>query len=203
MPDDAPQSTPPSSTVSDLSSPPAASAQPPIPFDIGEEFGTANKNLPPLKIVGIAVAVIVVIAAVVGFVQKPRQKATGAIENIVAAEIPNQNQLMVSVALSIHNLGEKPFMPREVKAEIETDAGSFSDQAASAVDFPRYVQAFPALAGDGTGPLQFEKPVQPGGETKGTIIVTFPVTADVFAKRKLLRLTITGPDQLVPLVLTK
>ena len=35
------------------------------------------------------------------------------------------------------------------------------------------------------------------------IIVTFPVTSDVFAKRKFLRVTITGPDQLVPLVITK
>jgi hypothetical protein len=203
MLDDTPQSAPPSSTDPDSSSMPPPPAEPPIPFDIGEEFGTAGKNLPPLKIVGIVVVVIAVIAAIVGFVQRPRQKAAGAIENVVAAEVPNQNQLMVSIELSIHNLGDKPFMPREVKADLETDTGTFTDQAASAVDFPRYVQAFSALAGDGIGPLQFEKAVPPGGETKGIIIVTFPVSADVFAKRKLLRLTITGPHQLVPLEITK
>ena len=206
MPDDAPQSIPPA-TVSDSTATPATSPeppkQPPIPFDIGEEFGTAKKNLPPLKIILVAVAAVAIIGAVVSFVQKPRQKATGAIENVVSAEVPNQNLLMVGVEISIHNQGDKLFLPREIKADLETDSGSFTDQAASAVDFPRYVQAFPALAGDGVGPLQFEKAVQPGGETKGMIIVTFPVTADVLAKRKLLRVTITGPDQLVPLVLTK
>ena len=55
--------------------------------------------------------------------------------------------------------------------------------------------------GHGWVGLRFQ--LRPGGETKGMVIVTFPVTADVFAKRKLLRVTITGPDQLVPLVLTK
>ena len=206
MPDEAPQSIPPA-TVSDSTAtpatPPELPKQPPIPFDIGEEFGTASKNLPPVKIILIAVAAVAIIGAVVSFVQKPRQKATGAIENVVAAEVPNQNLLMVGIEISIHNQGDKPFLPREIKADLETDAGSFTDQAASAVDFPRYVQAFPALAGDGAGPLQFESAVRPGGETKGMVIVTFPVTADVFAKRKSLRVTITGPDQLVPLVLTK
>jgi hypothetical protein len=206
MLDDAPQSIPPA-TVSDPTAtpatPPEAPKQAPIPFNIGEEFGTASKNLPPLKIILIAVAAVAIIGAVISFVQKPRQKATGAIENVVSAEVPNQNLLMVGVEISIHNQGDKLFLPREIKADLETDSGSFTDQAASAVDFPRYVQAFPALAGDGVGPLQFEKAVRPGGETKGMIIVTFPVTADVLAKRKLLRVTITGPDQLVPLVLTK
>jgi hypothetical protein len=201
MPEDASQPSTPS--VSDPAPQPTASAQPPIPFDIGEEFGTANKNLPPLRIVGIVVVVIAVIAAIVAFVQKPRQKATGAIENVLSAEIPNQNMLMVSIELSIHNAGAKPFVPREVKAELETDQGTLSDQAASAADFPRYVQAFPALAGDGTGPLQFQSPVPPGGQTKGMIIVTFPIATDAFASRKLLRLTISDPDQQVPLVLTK
>jgi hypothetical protein len=170
-------------------------------FDIGEEFGTAKKNLPPVKIVLSAVVAVAIVAAIVSFVQKPRQKATGAIENVVSTEV--QNMIMAGLEISIQNHGEKPFLPREVKAELETDSGSFSDGAASAIDFPRYVQAFPVLAGDGAGPLQFETAVPPGGQTKGMILVTFPVTADVFAKRKLLRVTISGPGQLVPLIITK
>lgn len=202
MPDDAPQATPPPAIIPDAA-PAQTAPQPPIPFDIGEEFGTARKNLPPIKILLIAVGAIAVIAAIVSFVQRPRQAATGAIENITFAEVPNQNLLMVGLEISIDNQGSKPFLARDVKADLETDGGSFTDQAASAVDFPRYAQAFPALAADGTGPLQFENAVQPGAKAKGRIIVTFPVTADVFAKRKLLRVTLTGPDQLVPLVLTK
>jgi hypothetical protein len=200
--DDTPQSTPPE-TVSDLRPVPPEPPTQPIPFDIGEEFGTAKKNLPPLAIILIAVAAVAIIAGVVGFIQRPRQKSTGTIENVVSAEVPNQKLVMVGIEISIQNRGTEPFLPRDIKADLETDGGGFTDQAASAVDFPRYIQAFPALAGDGAGPLQFEKALPPGTETKGTIIVTFPVSADVFAKRKSLQVTITAPGQLVPLVLTK
>ena len=93
------------------------------------------------------------------------------------------------------------FMPREIKADLETDSGSFTDQAASGVDFPRYVRV-PAPQATAAAPLQFERAVQPGGETKGIIIVTFRPRGR-FTKRKLLRLTINGPDQLVPPVITK
>ena len=142
MPDDS--SPPILPTTQD--SPPPAEPSTPIPFDIGEEFGTAKKNLPSLKIVGIVVAIIAIIAAIVGFVQKPRQKATGTVDNVVSVEIPNQNQLMVGIEISIHNRGEKPFLPREVKAELESDNGSFTDQAASGVDFPQVRPGLPALA---------------------------------------------------------
>ncbi len=203
MPDNIPQPPAPGSET-----PAPTPAQPAAPeggtsFDIGEEFGTANKNLPSLKIVGISVAVIAVIAAIVSFAQKPRQKATGAIDDIATAQVPDQNSLMVSIAVSIQNPGNKPFLPRYTKAEVVTDSGTFSDDAASVVDAPRYLQAFPTLAVDGLSPLQPESAVQPGAQAKGFVIVSFPVTADAFAKRKSLKVTITGPDQLVPLVLTK
>lgn len=201
MPEDSPQLSP-TEAVPDPTPNPAP-LQAPIPFNIGEEFGTARKNLPPTKILLIGVAAIAMIAAIASFVMKPRQKATGAIENVVTAEVPNQNLLMVGLELSIHNNGARPFVPREVKAEIETDSASFTDEAASAMDFPRYVQAFPVLAGDGSGPLQFENAVAAGAQTKGMVIVSFPVTADVFAKRKRLRVTIMGPDQVVPLIINK
>jgi len=172
-------------------------------FDIGEEFGTAKKNLPSLKIVLICVAAIALIAAIVSLVQKPRQKATGTIDDLATAEVPNQGSILVGIALSIKNPGEKPFLPRYITAEITTDTGTYTDQAASVVDAPRYLQAFPALAAGGQSPLQLENPVSPGGQSKGLVIVSFPITADAFAKRKSLKVTITGPDQLVPLVLTK
>jgi hypothetical protein len=202
MPEENPQL--PSAPEVSVDLPPAlAPPHSPIAFDIGEEIGTANKNLPPKKIVGIVVGVIAIIAGIVAFVQKPRQKATGVIANVLSAEVPDQNITMVAVEVSVNNQGAKPFVPREVKVEIQTDKGNFTDQAASAVDVPRYLQAFPALSGDGTPPLQFENPIPAGAQTKGVIVVTFPVTADELAHRKQLQVTLTGPDQLVPLILTK
>jgi hypothetical protein len=125
MLDDAPQSIPPA-TVSDPTAtpatPPEAPKQAPIPFNIGEEFGTASKNLPPLKIILIAVAAVAIIGAVISFVQKPRQKATGAIENVVSAEVPNQNLLMVGVEISIHNQGDKLFLPAKSRPILKLTA---------------------------------------------------------------------------------
>ena len=43
----------------------------------------------------------------------------------------------------------------------------------------------------------------PGGQIKGTIIVSFPITPDAFASRKSLKVTIQPYDQPVPLVLVK
>ena len=72
MPEDTPQPPPPPPPPA-LSEPVATPAEPQIPFNIGEEFGTARKNLPPTKILLLAVAGIALITAVVGLVQKPRQ----------------------------------------------------------------------------------------------------------------------------------
>ena len=52
---------------------------------------------------------------------------------------------MVAVNITLHNSGEKSLWIHDIKAKITTDGGEFTDEAASAVDFDRYFQAFPAL----------------------------------------------------------
>ena len=86
---------------------------------------------------------------------------------------------------------------------IETGSDKYTDEAASGVDFERYFQAFLALKEHALAPLEPEAMIEPGGEAKGTIIVSFPVTADTFANRKSIKVTIRPYDQPVPLVLTK
>jgi hypothetical protein len=183
-----------------------AVAPPPQPrtdFRIGEEFGTAKKNLPPVKIVGIGIGIIVVIWAIAAFLQRPRPSATGAINEVVAVEIPNQHAVMVAINVAFQNNGAKPFWIQTIKAELQTTEGSYTSDAASAVDLDRYYQAFPALKQYAGTPLQREGKVDVGSQAKGTIVVSFPVTPDAFASRKLLRVTIQPYDQPVPLVLTK
>jgi len=199
MPDETPQ--PPSVPDSGLAAPNPPQA--PIPFNIGEEFGTARKNLPPAKIVLICVGALAVIAAVVALVQKPRQTATGSIDNIVMVDLPNQNQVMVAIGLSIHNGDKNRFVVHQIKADFEDSNKSYSDEAASAVDVERYFQAFPALKEHALDPLKRETRIEPGGDVKGTIIVSFPVTADAFANRRSLTVTISPAEQPIPLVLTK
>jgi hypothetical protein len=181
----------------------APPAQPRTDFRIGEEFGTAKKNLPPIKIVGIGIGIIVVIWAIAAFLQRPRPSATGAINEVVAVEIPNQHAVMVAINVAFQNNGAKPFWIQTIKAELQTTESSYTSDAASAVDLDRYYQAFPALKQYAGTPLQREGKVDVGSQAKGTIVVSFPVIPDAFASRKLLRVTIQPYDQPVPLVLTK
>jgi hypothetical protein len=186
------------------STPPAATpVQPRTDFRIGEEFGTAKKNLPPVKIIGIGIAIIVVIWAIAAFVQRPRPSAAGAINEVVSVEIPNQHAVMVAINVAFQNNGAKPFWIQTIKADLQTTDNNYSSDAASAVDLDRYYQAFPPLKQYAGTPLQREAKVDVGSQAKGTIVVSFPVTPEAFANRKLLRVTIQPYDQPVPLVLTK
>jgi hypothetical protein len=177
--------------------------QPPTPFDIGEEFGTAKKNLPPVKIVLIGVALVIVVAAIVAFVQRPQAQATGSIDDATGVEIPNQNSVMAAINVSFQNHGEKPFWIHAIRVDIDTGSGTLSDDAASPADFQRYYHAFPALKRHVLAPLEREAKIDPGGKTEGTIIVSFPITSEAFANRKSLKVTIEPYDQAVPLVMVK
>ena len=172
-------------------------------FDIGEEFGTAKKNLPPVKILLAGAVVIAIVAGILELVQHPASSTVGVIGEVSSVEIPDQNSVMLAINVSIQNRGEKPYWIHTISAELETASRKFSDQAASAIDFPRYFQAFPVLKRSALDPLPPETKIAPGGQIQGTIIVSFPVTAEAFAARKSLQVTIQPYDQPVPLVLTK
>jgi hypothetical protein len=188
-----------------IPSPPAnaAPSRPGTPFHIGEEFGTAKKNLPPVKIILIGAAIIGLIAGIVSFVQRPQSAATGSIDDVVSAEVPNQNLTMVAINVSFQNNGTKPYVIHTIKADLDTPTGTFPADAASPVDFDRYFQAFPILKQHALTPLERESKIDPAVRTQGTIIVAFPVAPDIFANRKSLRVTIQPYFQPVPLVLTK
>ena len=195
MTDEGP-STPPQPTT-------ATPPQDKTDFRIGEEFGTAKKNLPPVKILIIGVVAILIAWGIAAFLQRPRTSAVGSIDEVVSVEVPGQNSMMVAINVSFENGGTKPFFIHTIKSELQTASGSFSDDAASPVDFDRYYQAFPALKQYALAPLQNEAKIEPGAQIKGTVIVSFPVTPDAFASRKLLTVSIQPYDQPVPLVLTK
>ncbi|HXW92740.1 MAG TPA: hypothetical protein VEK33_19485 [Terriglobales bacterium] len=172
-------------------------------FRIGEEFGTAKKNLPPTRIVLIGVGIVVVVGAVLAFLQRPQSSATGSIDQMASVEIPNQGSVMAAINVSFRNNGVKPFWIHTIHAELDTANGTFSDDAASPADFDRYYQAFPALKQYAIQPLEREAKIDPGGQIQGTIVVSFPVTPEAFAGRKGLKVIIQPYDQPAPLVLTK
>jgi hypothetical protein len=172
-------------------------------FNIGEEFGTAKKSLPPTGIVFICLVILVVVVAIFAFVQRPQSSATGSIGEVSAAEIPNQNSTMIAINVSFKNGGDRTFYIHNIKADLTTDSGNFSDEAASAVDFDRYFQAFPNLKEHALAPLKPEDKIAPSADAQGTIIVSFPVSLAAFNSRKSLKVSVWAYDQAVPLVMVK
>jgi hypothetical protein len=204
MPDQVPSPAPvppaPAST-------PAKTAQPAVQrgptIHIGDEFGTAKRNLPPVKVLLIALAGVLVVAGVISFVQRAKPQAAGSLDSVTAVQIPNQTASLVALTFTLHSSGERSLWVRSIQAKLTAPGGEQTSDAVSAVDFDRYYQAFPALKATAQPALSPEDKLQPGQEIKRTVIVSFPVTLDAFNQRKSVSVIIQPYDQPVPVVLTK
>jgi len=171
-------------------------------FHIGEEFGTAKRNLPPAGIVLICIAAVAVMVGIFAFQQRPKPQGAGSIDFVAAAEVPGQNMILAAITLTLRNTAEKPLWIHTLKAQLTTaDGKSFEDEAASAVDLDRYYQAFPALKESSGPPLSPEAKLLAGTQQRGTIIVGYKVTKEAFDQRKSLTVTIQPYDQVMPIVL--
>ena len=205
MPEDTPlnASSPEASPGAQQPAAPADSVpETPISFNIGEEYGTAKKNLPPIKIVLIAIGIVAIVAAILILIQRPRSLATGSITDVSTVDVSGQNIMMVGLNVSLQNRSAKTYWIKSIRVSVETPKGNFDDDAASAVDFERYFQAFPALKEHALSPLVAETKIEPGASFSGTVVVSFPVTADDFTNRRSLTLTIQ-PYDAIPLALSK
>ena len=184
--------------------PPTPPAEPRTNFSIGEEFGTAKRNLPPAGIVVICIAAVAAIVGIFAFTQRAKPQGGGSVDSVTYAEVPNQNRILSAVTLTLHNAGEKPLWIHTIKARLTTaDGQTFDDDAASGVELDRYAQAFPILKQNARAPLMPETKVLPGTAHSGTVVVSFPVTQQAFEQRKSLAISIQPYDQPLPIVLTK
>src|SRR5262249_50643540 len=66
----------------------AAESSPATDFNIGEEYGTAKKSLPPIWIVGICVAVVAIIAAIYALTNRAHPLSSGTIDDVVTLDVP-------------------------------------------------------------------------------------------------------------------
>ncbi|MGA9565557.1 MAG: hypothetical protein WBS19_08545 [Candidatus Korobacteraceae bacterium] len=174
-------------------------------FDAGhvpitEEFDSAKRTLPPIAPLLAALVVVVVFIIGVAYVFRAKPVAQGQIDRAFAMQQEGNSYSMVLMQVTLRNIGDKPLFVKEVKATIMTDLGESNDDAASAVDYGRYLQAFPDLQMYATDPLKVETKILPGGEVKGSVMVAFPITKDQFYARKDLNVTIIPYDQ-KPIVL--
>ncbi len=189
-------------------SPPVAPPKTPAPpagptINIGEEFGTAKRNLPPAKIVLLAVAAVLVVVLIASFLKRAKPQAAGSLDNVTAVEIPGQNSTMAALTFTLTNTSDKTLYVHSLHGRIKTPSGETTADAVSGVDFERYFQAFPTLKSGTQPPLTPETKVQPGETVRRTIIVAFPVTLDAFNQRQSVSAVIQPYDQQVPVVLSK
>jgi hypothetical protein len=171
-------------------------------FDIGEEYGTARKNLPPAGILAICIAVVLIIAAAYSLTHRAHALSSGSMDDVTAVAVPGQDMVMVAINITVHNNAEKPSWIHTIQATLDTGKDKHDDDASPAVDAQRYFQAFPALKQHAIAFLLPEARLDPQSKTSGTIVVSFPVTEDAFNARKSLTVTVTPYDEL-PVVITK
>lgn len=186
--------------------PPAAPAVPAVPagptINIGEEYGTAKKNLPPAKIVLIAIGVVAVVVLFASFLKRAKPQASGSLDTVAAVAIPGQDSTMVALTFTLRNTSEKTLYVRSIQSSIKAPSGESTAEAVSAVDFDRYFQAFPALKAGAQPALPPETKVQPGETVARTIIVAFPITVDAFNQRTSTSVVIWPYNETVPVTMT-
>jgi hypothetical protein len=199
MPDQTP--TPPPTPAAPNTVPPKAPAGPTI--NIGEEFGTAKRNLPPAKILLIAVGALLVVVIFASFLKRAKPQAGGSLDNVTAVDIPGQDSTMVALTFTLRNTSEKVLYVHNLQSSIKAPSGDLTADAVSAVDFDRYFQAFPTLKNGAQPALTPETKIQPNETVSRTIIVAFPITLDKFNQRTSTSAIVWAYDQTVPTVLTK
>ena len=174
---------------------PAAPAPPGEPSAPGyDEFGTAKRNLPPAAPVAIALVIVAIVVAIIAYSQRAKPVAQGGIDGAWFSQPANTPTPLVLIAITFRNVGEKPLYIKSLKATVRTDQGEQSDDAAPASDYERYLAGYPDLKGHGTA-IQAEIKIPPGGEQKGALIVSFPISEQQFDSRKELTVTIEPYDQ--------
>jgi hypothetical protein len=190
------------------STPPAVPPSPPKPpsgptINIGEEYGTAKKNLPRMKFVAIAIVVAAVVWFCASYLMRAKPQGAATLDNVVAVEIPGQGSTMVALTFTVHNTSDKILYVHNIESSIKTPSGEFTADAVSAVDFDRYFQIFPALKAGSQPALPQEAKIQPGETTSRTIIVAFPKTLAEFNQRQSTSVILWPYDQTVPVTMTK
>ncbi len=209
MPDQIPNPAPvPSATPSAPTPSAPADTATPSPqrgptINIADEFGTAKRNLPPVKILLLTTAGILIVVGIGSFLQRAKPQGAGSLDNVTAVEIPGQDASLVALTFTLRNSGKKSLWVHDIQGKLATSSAELSSNVVSAVDFDRYYQAFPALKENALPALVPEDKLQPGQELKRTVIVSFPLTLENFNQRRSVSVVIQPYDQPVPVILTK
>ena len=180
---------------------PTAPAGPTI--NIGEEYGTAKKNLPPAKIVLLAIGAVVIVVIIASFVKRAKPQASGSLDTVTAVAIPGKDSTLAALTFTIRNSSDTMLYVQSIQGSVKTSSGVSTADAVSAVDFERYFTAFPSLKIGAEPALSPEAKIQPGETVIRTVIVAFPITLDGFNQRQSVSVIVQPYNQTVPVVMTK
>jgi hypothetical protein len=184
-----------------------AAPPPPVPqgptIHIADEFGNAKRNLPPVRVLVMATAGILLIVGIASFFQRAKPQGGGSLDNVTAVDLPGQNSVLVALTFTLRNSGEKSMWVHSIHGKLATSSGESSGEAVSAIDFDRYYQGFPTLKTNAQPALSPEDKLQSGQEIKRTVMVSFPVNLDAFNQRKSVSVVVQPYDQPVPVTLTR
>ena len=187
MPDNVNPTTPPPSNPPDAKA--KGKVKPAEAPDLGhipitEELDSAKWTLPPIVPLLIAAVVVGVLVAVVVLSNRTKPSAALAITKVVSAA-QESNNTMVAIQIKLDNQVEGPLWIKQIQAEVEApDGKKYSDNAAPAVDAPRYVEAFPALGEAKADWLKEDLKIPTKTSFNGVGIFSFPVDKAAFDKRK-------------------
>ena len=188
---------------------------------MGEEMDSARWTLPPMVPVIIAAAVLGILLASYLLASKKAPSSSGTItrfqaipihtesrasmgigqEGMIGNNVEKYDQIVVGVQLNVRNATPKPMYVKSIEARLLTDAGEEkTDEAAPAADYDMLFQAYPPLKQNAIAPIKAESTIAAGATQEGMAIFSFPVTKDVWDKRKSLKIAVNLYDH-APLVL--
>ena len=161
---------------------------------ITEELDSAKWTLPPIVPLVIAGALVAVLVAVVALSNRTKPSASLAITKVVSAA--QESNTMVAIQIKLDNQVEGPLWIKQIQAEVETpDGKKYSDNAAPAVDAPRYVEAFPPLAEAKADWLKEDLKIPTKTSFNGVAVFSYPVDKAAFDKRKQITMRIQLYDR--------
>jgi hypothetical protein len=178
---------------------PEASASPASgEFHIGEEMDDLGQREDRAQTTKVVVAVLVAILIVLGilsYLMRAKPKTTGSVDGAYAVALQGDN-VLATIKVTINNVGGKPLWIKNLRAQLTTaDGKQFKDDAANAADFDRYFQGYPDLRERSLQPVKVETKLGPGEKTRGSVIVSFPVTLDTFKRRQSLQVIVEPYDR--------
>jgi hypothetical protein len=160
-----------------------------------EEFDSFKHTMPSAGPVMIAMLLLALAIGAAAYFLRATPVASGSIDQAFAVNVPGQDLALATVQLSLTNISKKPLFLKNVKITIRTSKGDFSDDFGSVSDFERYFQAFRELRQHSIAGLMRDSRIAPGGQISGSVVVSFPVSKELFDARQGMTATVSYYDQ--------